>query len=575
MTPPTGRPPPTERLIGGRYRLRAALGSGSMGAVWSAYDEVLHRPVAVKEVRLPSGMPEEETAALRERTLREARAIAALSHPNVITVYDVAQVGSAPFVVMELISGCSLSALLDTRGKLEGTQAASVADAMAAALAAAHRAGITHRDVKPGNVLVGEHGEVKLTDFGIARNVSDSTMTHTGIILGSPAFIAPEIAAGQTATPSADLWSLGATLFAAVEGYPPYDMNGEVLATLQEVVHGEVPVATTAGPLQPLISGLMRKDPGKRISLAEARQLVYWLLPEPDAVVFDPADLAAAALAQQAAPPPVPSTPPARPSHPPQPKQDAPLSSDPGPLPFLPSTAPRRKPKARRRLARALLIITSVVLFALAAGGGFAASRVLAGRPLTPPPQAETTISPPPTNTLGPMETISGNAATLTGAQGGQYQVKVPRGWVSFTEQRRFAGSIPGTIVHYVSPDGQQEIAVQWLPNFYRHANIREYQSVLRKTWPRGDLTVQQFHSTPSLPGANSREPSYQTMYRTVENAKKGSGATDLGRTTFADLFPYGDDLWVVSVTVPTDQEDSGHTKLFEQVAPSFRPVAQ
>lgn len=185
------------RIVAGRYRLRSVLGSGAMGTVWAAYDEFLQRMVAVKEVRLPPGVAASQADELRERTLREARAIAVLSHPNVIILHDVAREDGDPFVVMELLPSHSLAELLRDHGPLDVEQAAAMADAVAAALEAAHAAGITHRDVKPGNVLISSDGRIKLTDFGIARNVSEATMTRTGMMLGSPAYIAPEVASGR------------------------------------------------------------------------------------------------------------------------------------------------------------------------------------------------------------------------------------------------------------------------------------------------------------------------------------------------------------------------------------------
>jgi eukaryotic-like serine/threonine-protein kinase len=234
-----------ERVVAGRYRLRRRLGQGAMGTVWEAYDEFLHRTVSVKEVLLPPGVPEEQAAELRERTLREARAIAALSHPNVITLHDVAREDGEPFVVTEYVLAHSLASLINVLGPLPEEKAAAITNAVAAGLAAAHQAGITHRDVKPGNVLIGVDGQVKLTDFGIARNVSEQTLTSTGIMLGSPAYISPEVAAGREVTPAADLWGLGATLFAMIEGRPPYDVDGAVLETVNQVVHGDVPRPST------------------------------------------------------------------------------------------------------------------------------------------------------------------------------------------------------------------------------------------------------------------------------------------------------------------------------------------
>src|SRR3712207_2290823 len=210
-----------QRLIAGRYRLSTQLGSGAMGTVWSAFDEVLQRRVAVKELRVPPGMPRREALALRERMLREARALGGLSHPNVITVYDVVDVGGEPMVVLEMLPSRNLATLISEQGVLSTRQAAVVGFATAAALRAAHRAGITHRDVKPGNVLVAHDGQVKLTDFGIARNVADAPMTTAGLVLGSPAYIAPEIAARQPGTPAAGPRGRGGTPFAAVAGPPP------------------------------------------------------------------------------------------------------------------------------------------------------------------------------------------------------------------------------------------------------------------------------------------------------------------------------------------------------------------
>ena len=189
-----------QRLIGGRYRLSVQLGSGAMGTVWSGYDEVLRRRVAVKELKVPPGVPQREAMAMRERMLREARALGGLSHPNVITVYDVVDVGGEPMVVLEMVPSRNLATLISEQGVLSTAQSAVVGFATAAALRAAHRAGITHRDVKPGNVLVAHDGQVKLTDFGIARNVADAPMTTAGLVLGSPAYIAPEVAAGQPVT---------------------------------------------------------------------------------------------------------------------------------------------------------------------------------------------------------------------------------------------------------------------------------------------------------------------------------------------------------------------------------------
>ncbi|HTK65265.1 MAG TPA: protein kinase [Pseudonocardia sp.] len=274
------------RRIGDRYRLSDPLGRGAMGTVWAGYDEVLHRAVAVKELRVPPGVPTGEMVAMRERMMREARTLGGLSHPNVITLYDVVDVSGDPYVVLELLPSRNLSEVISDQGRLSVGQAASVGLAVAAALQAAHRANITHRDVKPGNVLVAHDGRIKLTDFGIARKRDDLTMTATGLVLGSPAYIAPEVAAGEAVTPAADLWGLGATLFASVEGRPPYDVEGDPVKTVTAVVHDEVPQTTLTGPLAEVISALMVKDPAGRLPLAEVRRRLRPLLADPDDPLF-------------------------------------------------------------------------------------------------------------------------------------------------------------------------------------------------------------------------------------------------------------------------------------------------
>ncbi len=257
-------------MIGGRYRLDRVLGKGSMGTVWAAYDETLHRRVAIKEIYFPAGTPPNEAAALVERTLREARAIAQLSHPNVITLYDILTLPSGPVIVMEVLAARSLGEVLKEVGTLTEGQAATVGLAVAAGLGAAHAAGITHRDVKPGNVLIGGDGRIKLTDFGIARSAAENPMTATGLLLGSPAYIAPEVASGATAGPPADAWGLGALLFACVEGRPPFD-RGNPINTLMSVVTDPLPQLQRAARIAPVIRGLLVKDPTRRLTLAQAR----------------------------------------------------------------------------------------------------------------------------------------------------------------------------------------------------------------------------------------------------------------------------------------------------------------
>ena len=239
-----------QRLLAGRYRLEQLLGRGSMGAVWKAHDVVLRRSVAVKEVLLPPTQSAEENAISRERALREARAIAALSHPNVVTLFDVVEDDGRPWVVMELVPARSLAAIITEDGPLPPVEAARIGLAVLDALDSAHEVGITHRDVKPGNILVSRDGRVKLADFGISRKVDESQLTRTGLMVGSPSYIAPEVARGRDASRAADIWGLGATLHCAVEGEPPFDL-GDPVATLTSVVGDPprpAPPATSSSP---------------------------------------------------------------------------------------------------------------------------------------------------------------------------------------------------------------------------------------------------------------------------------------------------------------------------------------
>ncbi|MDR3083569.1 MAG: protein kinase [Streptomyces sp.] len=256
--------PGRERVIAERYRLLSRLGEGGMGTVWRARDELLHREVAVKEVRAPVGLSEPEIERLYTRLEREAWAAARVAHRNVVTVYDVAHEDGRPWIVMELIRGIALSDRLDSEGPLSPQRAASIGVEGLAALRAAHAAGVLHRDVKPAHVLLANDGRVVLTDFGLARVEGSSALTMTGEVIGSPEFLAPEQALGRTPVPESDLWSLGVLLYAAVEGHSPFRQDTP-LTTLRAVVDEELPPPRRAGPLAGVIEGLLRKDPAERL----------------------------------------------------------------------------------------------------------------------------------------------------------------------------------------------------------------------------------------------------------------------------------------------------------------------
>ncbi len=260
-------------VVAGRYRLISALGNGGMGTVWLAEDDVLSRQVAVKEVSPPADMTDHERERLRERTLHEARTAARLSHPNVVTIYDVVEDDGRPWIVMELVPSRSLRDLVDAEGPLTPQHAAAVGLQILAALSAAHALGIMHRDVKPGNVLIDAGGRAVLADFGIARTQDSPAMTTSGMIVGSPSYIAPERARGERGGPESDLWSLGATLYALVEGRPAYDRQGP-LPTLMAVVSEDPDPPSRAGALWPVIRGLLDHVPSRRLSPAEAGRML-------------------------------------------------------------------------------------------------------------------------------------------------------------------------------------------------------------------------------------------------------------------------------------------------------------
>jgi serine/threonine protein kinase len=259
--------------VGNRYELLSRLGEGGMGTVWRAHDELLGRDVAIKEVLLPPELGEAERGERYARTIREARSAARLSHPGVVTVHDVVEHEGRPWIVMELISAPSLQSMIDTEGPLPPKRVAEIGRQILAALQAAHAVGIVHRDVKPSNVLVAAADRAVVTDFGIATLEGDATLTGTGVLIGSPAYIAPERARGEHASPAADLWSLGATLYGAVEGRSPFERSGPV-STLAAIMAEEATPAPNAGPLAPVLAGLLRRNPADRMTAAEADRLL-------------------------------------------------------------------------------------------------------------------------------------------------------------------------------------------------------------------------------------------------------------------------------------------------------------
>ena len=313
-------------MIAGRYTLEREIGRGGMGAVFLGVDEVLGREVALKRI----GMMPGGTAPDLARAEREARLAARLNHPHVVAVYDLVTEGDEQWLVMEYVEGTTLAELVRREGALSPDRAAAIVVQAADALAAAHAAGIVHRDVKPSNILVAPDGQVKLSDFGIARAEADASLTQTGLVTGSPAYLSPEVASGQSATDASDVWSLGATLFHALAGQPPYEVGGNLLGALYRIVHEDPPRLPDAGWLAPVLAATMTREPADRWSMAHVRDVLaagpagVGTVPAHRAVGGDgdvtrtrvlppPAPVAAPAATTRAAPPvpPAPPTPPA------------------------------------------------------------------------------------------------------------------------------------------------------------------------------------------------------------------------------------------------------------------------
>ncbi|MGV9771621.1 protein kinase domain-containing protein, partial [Streptosporangium sp. NPDC003464] len=304
----------TERKVAGRYRLLEPIGEGGMGVVWRAHDELLDRVVAVKEVRY-RGVDEAARTDLNRRTIREARTAGRLDHPSVIIVHDVVEEEGRPWIVMQMVRSRSLGEVVRAEGPLTPERVASVGLQVLGALLAAHAAGVLHRDVKPENVLLADDGRVVLTDFGIASMTQETGITRTGAMVGTPAFLPPERLHGLAATPESDLWSLGATLYAALEGRPPFE-RATAAATMMAVLHGEPSPMAHSGPLAVAILGLMAKDPATRMTAEQATPLLTRAAAGPATGPRDPSGGAAAAPAYPGPAPSHPGHPGPSPSYP-------------------------------------------------------------------------------------------------------------------------------------------------------------------------------------------------------------------------------------------------------------------
>jgi len=405
----------SERLLAGRYRLLAVIGRGGMGAVWRARDELLNRDVAVKEIVWPAQLDAEEREMAGRRAVREAQLAARVRHPNVVGVYDIIEEGDRPSIVMELVPFRSLRDAVAEDGPMTPAEAARVGLSVLAALRAVHEVGVVHRDVKPANILLGPDGRVVLADFGIAKAADSPALTISGVLLGSPSYLAPERARGGRAGAAADMWALGASLFAAVEGHPPFERDG-VLASLTAVVADELEPSPHAGPLWPVIEGLLLKDPAARLDAAEAEQMLHRIA-APDALSPTESD-----HAQEPDPAPRPD-------------------SAPEPDPTLGDTAVARDraPGRRRRFGVGLAALTAIAV--IVAGITMALSRPPGhhAAPRTTPPasapasqpasggRASSPSSAAPSATSSPSAAVPAGYYRFTNSTG--FSIGVPRGW--------------------------------------------------------------------------------------------------------------------------------------------------
>ncbi|WP_410616259.1 protein kinase domain-containing protein [Amycolatopsis sp. lyj-109] len=263
------------RLVADRYRIVGRIGTGAMGAVWQAHDEVLGRTVAIKQLLLQPHLDQHDAEDARQRTMREGRIAARLHHPNAISVFDVVTDDNGqPCLIMEYLNSTSLAAVLQERRTLPPTEVARIGAQVAAALREAHAVGIVHRDIKPGNILLGANGVVKITDFGISRAKDDVTVTKTGMIAGTPAYLAPEVAIGGDPGPESDVFSLGSTLYAACEGQPPFGLSENTLSLLHAVAAGQINPPRQSGPLASVLAVLLHPEIEHRPTAEECEELL-------------------------------------------------------------------------------------------------------------------------------------------------------------------------------------------------------------------------------------------------------------------------------------------------------------
>ncbi|MBD0736617.1 serine/threonine-protein kinase [Streptomyces sp. CBMA29] len=506
-------------VVAGRYRITGRLGRGGMGTVWRAEDELLHRPVAVKELHLPEGG--------QDRALREARSVARIRHPHVIVVYDVQEQDGRPWIVMELVDGRSLADVLAQDGPLEPREAARIGAAVAGALRAAHASEVQHRDVKPANVLIERGtGRVVLTDFGIARVAGSATISETGSFVGSPEYTSPERMSGRSAGPESDLWSLGALLCAAVDGESPFHRD-----SIGEIVHAvaidTIRTPEAAEPLLPVVTALLDRDPGRRMGAARAQTLLT-------------------AYAETGEPPPaqhIPVVPAAGTPHDAEPE---------------PQAIPRPKGRRRRILAAAVSVA------ALAVGGGALAAVLVVqhdgGDRAAAPPSTAPATSTTPSPTTPPPTTPS-----------------LPAGYERVTDPTGFSLALPAGYVRDAQRDGNGVLRVYyWSPDRTFRFGERE-----QSPDPRGAYAVLRDQDLAG-PKAGSVYPGYrdgvitETTQRghlaalwqfTYDGFADGKGA----RRTFDLCWTEGGRMYDMWLSAPIEQVERARDT-FDAARAAFRP---
>ena len=380
-------------LIAGRYRLVNLVGAGGMGSVWEAYDERLRRPVAVKQLHRPIGLAPAEADLANHRAMREARITARLNHRHAVTVFDVAEHEGQPCLIMQLVPSVPLSEVLRETGPLQPHEAAKVAAQISSALAAAHAVDVLHRDVKPGNILIADDGNALISDFGIARALGDATLTTTGMVHGTPAFLAPEVARGAEASFASDVFSLGSTLYAAVEGTPPFGLDTNTMALLHRVASGVFPPPQHAGPLTPILLDMLAVDPEARPTMPQVAHAVDQLAAGPLPGRRDRPEAPAPAAPAPPTRVDSESVPPTTVARPPQ----APMDPEPASTGSAPAPRKRNPAPAPRRRTPVLAVAAALVIVALVAAGVWWLSQ-RPGTLLADQDPGATTSAPPPTS---------------------------------------------------------------------------------------------------------------------------------------------------------------------------------